>query len=98
MPIYEYECTKCARVFEKIQRHSEPPLETCDECGGPVRRLVSSPAIQFKGEGWYVTDYAGKGKEARERAKAEKSPDGSEGGKKSSEPKGSKAGKEPSGT
>ena len=59
MPLYEYECEACGRRFEVIQKFSDPPVEQCKECGkGPVRRLLSSPAIQFKGTGWYVTDYA----------------------------------------
>ena len=62
MPLYEYECDACGRRFEKIQRFSDPPLEQCERCGkGPVHKLLSSPAIQFKGSGWYVTDYAKKG-------------------------------------
>ena len=63
MPLYEYECDACGRRFEVIQKFSDPPTEVCRECGkGPVRRLLSSPAIQFKGSGWYITDYAQKGK------------------------------------
>ena len=63
MPLYEYQCDACGRRFEVIQKFSDPPVETCKECGkGPVRRLLSSPAIQFKGSGWYITDYAQKGK------------------------------------
>lgn len=63
MPLYEYECDACHRRFEQIQKFSDPPTEQCQECGkGPVRRLLSSPAIQFKGAGWYVTDYAKSGK------------------------------------
>ena len=62
MPLYEYECDACARRFEVIQKFSDPPADTCKHCGkGPVRRLLSSPAIQFKGSGWYITDYAKKG-------------------------------------
>ena len=62
MPLYEYECDACGRRFEVIQKFSDPPVATCTECGsGPVRRLLSSPAIQFKGTGWYITDYAKKG-------------------------------------
>ncbi len=60
MPLYEYECRKCGKRFEKIQKFSDPPLETHERCGGAVHRLLSSPAIQFKGTGWYVTDYARK--------------------------------------
>ena len=63
MPLYEYECDACGRRFEVIQKFSDPPAEVCRECGkGPVHRLLSSPAIQFKGSGWYITDYAQKGK------------------------------------
>lgn len=62
MPIYEYECEKCGHRFEKIQKFSDPPLETCDKCGGPVHKMQSAPAFQFKGTGWYVTDYAKSGK------------------------------------
>jgi putative FmdB family regulatory protein len=58
MPLYEYECDANGHRFEKIQKFSDPPIETCPECGSAVRRLVSSPAIQFKGSGWYITDYA----------------------------------------
>lgn len=60
MPLYEYQCRKCGKRFEKIQKFSDPPLETHERCGGAVHRLLSSPAIQFKGSGWYVTDYARK--------------------------------------
>ena len=63
MPLYEYECEACGERFEVIQKFSDPSPETCRKCGkGPVRRLMSSPAIQFKGSGWYITDYAQKGK------------------------------------
>lgn len=57
MPTYEYQCDKCGRIFEVRQRISEPPLETCDTCGGEVRRLISAAPFILKGEGWYVTDY-----------------------------------------
>ena len=61
MPLYEYECEACGRRFEKIQKFSDPPADVCAHCGkGPVRKLLSSPAIQFKGSGWYITDYAKK--------------------------------------
>ena len=63
MPLYEYECDACGRRFEVIQKFSDPPVDACRECGkGPVHRLPSSPAIQFKGSGWYITDYSRKGK------------------------------------
>jgi putative FmdB family regulatory protein len=60
MPLYEYQCENCAQRFERIQKFSDPPVETCPSCGGKVRKLLSSPAIQFKGSGWYITDYAKK--------------------------------------
>jgi putative FmdB family regulatory protein len=60
MPIYEYACAACGRVTEVIQRLDDPPLTVCPECGGAVKKLLSAPAFQFKGEGWYVTDYARK--------------------------------------
>ena len=60
MPIYEYRCDDCDRVFERLQRISDAPLAACSVCGVDARRLVSSPAIQFLGSGWYVTDYARK--------------------------------------
>ena len=62
MPLYEYQCEKCAHRFEVIQKFSDGPIEVCPKCGGgPVMKLLSSPAIQFKGSGWYITDYAKSG-------------------------------------
>jgi putative FmdB family regulatory protein len=61
VPIYEYRCTKCGHRFEAIQKVSDSPLSRCEKCKGKVERLISSPAIQFKGSGWYITDYARKG-------------------------------------
>src|SRR5262245_20081965 len=62
MPLYEYECEACGKRFERIQKFSDPLVDVCPTCGkGPVRKLLSSPAIQFKGSGWYITDYAKKG-------------------------------------
>jgi putative FmdB family regulatory protein len=60
MPIYEYECTKCNAHVEAFQKVSDKPLTKCRKCGGKLERKISAPAIQFKGSGWYVTDYAGK--------------------------------------
>jgi putative FmdB family regulatory protein len=57
MALYEYQCTACGHRFEIIQKWSDPPQETCPKCGGPVHKLQSAPAFQFKGTGWYVTDY-----------------------------------------
>ncbi len=61
MPIYEYRCTKCGHRFESIQKVSDSPVGKCEKCKGKAERLISSPAIQFKGSGWYITDYARKG-------------------------------------
>ena len=58
MPIYEYRCQDCGELTEMLQRFDDPPLESCPECGGSVKKLISAPAFQFKGSGWYVTDYA----------------------------------------
>jgi putative FmdB family regulatory protein len=95
MPLYEYQCEACGQRFELIRKFSDPPVDVCAMCGkGPVMRLLSSPAIQFKGSGWYITDYARKGAKG-EGAKGEgaKGEDGgkgqagnTEGGKKDSSP------------
>jgi putative FmdB family regulatory protein len=58
MPLYEYQCGRCGKRFEVMQKFSDEPLTVHEECGGPVERLLSPPALQFKGSGWYVTDYA----------------------------------------
>jgi len=60
MPLYEYQCKKCGHRFEKIVKFSDKPLKKCPECGGVVEQTISAPAVQFKGSGWYVTDYAKK--------------------------------------
>jgi len=61
MPLYEYQCTECEATLEAIQAFSAPPLEDCPECGRPsLKKLLSAPAFQFKGSGWYVNDYARK--------------------------------------
>ena len=80
MPLYEYQCKKCGHRFEKIQKFSDKPIKKCPECGGPVEQLLSPPAVQFKGSGWYVTDYARKSqtgsdsgsKDSKEAKKEEK--------------------------
>ena len=61
MPLYEYECVKCRHRFEKIESTSASTTKKCPKCGAKAERLLAAPAIQFKGSGWYVTDYAGKG-------------------------------------
>jgi putative FmdB family regulatory protein len=60
LPLYEYRCRKCGKRVEKIQKFSDKPLRTCEFCRGKLEQLISPPAIQFKGSGWYVTDYARK--------------------------------------
>jgi putative FmdB family regulatory protein len=75
MPLYEYLCDACDRRFEVIQKYSDPPAEVCRHCGkGPVQRLASSPAIQFKGTGWYITDYSDKGKSGADSSSETKTP------------------------
>jgi putative FmdB family regulatory protein len=61
MPLYEYECQKCGHRFEEIRKFSDKELKKCPQCGGALEQLISAPAVQFKGSGWYVTDYAKKG-------------------------------------
>lgn len=78
MPIYEYECLQCGERSELLQRMSDPPLANCPSCNGPVRKLISAPAVQFKGTGWYVTDYAGKKGTPPSKAEGSKSEGGSE--------------------
>jgi len=79
MPLYEYRCEACHHQFEKIQKFSDDPITVCPSCGkGPVVKLLSSPAIQFKGSGWYITDYAKKsdsGRNAETPAKKDSSSD-----------------------
>ncbi len=84
MSLYEYQCEVCATRFERIQKFSDPPIESCPACNGAVRKLVSSPAIHFKGAGWYITDYAKKppstkedGKGSTDGAKSDAAPAGS---------------------
>lgn len=79
MPIYEYECLQCGKRTELLQRMDEAPLATCPQCGGEVRKLLSAPAVQFKGSGWYVTDYAGKkgGSSGKSETRSESKSEGS---------------------
>ena len=86
MPLYEYECKKCGHRFERIQRFSDPLVKKCPECGGKVEQVISAPAVQFKGSGWYVTDYAkksGSGSSSKPETKSDesKSDSGKESGK-----------------
>lgn len=82
MPIYEYQCQACGHRLETMQRISDPPLSTCPECSGALKKLLSAPSFQFKGSGWYVTDYARSG----DREKSEEKE-----GKKDGDTKGEKA-------
>ena len=79
MPIYEYQCKKCKAHIELFQKISDKPPTKCRKCGGRLEKVLSAPAIQFKGSGWYVTDYAGKAtkgeKAESESASGEKKPD-----------------------
>jgi putative FmdB family regulatory protein len=92
MPLYEFQCSECGKKTEVLQRFADAPLAVCPACGGPVRKLVSSPSFQFKGSGWYVTDYArkagggeGKGEGASGESESSVSPAGD--GAKPAEPK-----------
>ena len=87
MPLYEYQCQKCGHRFERIQRFSDPLVKKCPECGGKVEQLLSAPAVQFKGSGWYVTDYAKKssaGSTSKSDSSESKSDSGKDSGKKDS--------------
>lgn len=86
VPLYEYQCKKCRHTFEKIQKFSDPPVKKCPECGGAVEKLLSPPAVQFKGTGWYVTDYARSGSSDKSKSSSSDSASSS-----SSEKDGAKA-------
>jgi len=81
MPLYEYKCSSCASVFEVIQKVDAPALKKCLKCGAPVHKIISPPALQFKGSGWYVTDYAQKEKKSKEPKKTKDDRAKKEGGK-----------------
>jgi len=85
MPLYEYQCKKCGHIFEKILKFSDKPIKKCPECGGAVEQMISAPAVQFKGSGWYVTDYA---------KKSQSSSSSSDGGRDSKDSKDSKESKD----
>jgi putative FmdB family regulatory protein len=98
MPLYEYECKKCHHRFEKIQKFSDRMVKKCPDCGGPVEQMISAPAVQFKGSGWYVTDYAkkssaqsssdGSGKDAKKEDKSKSESSSKEGSSKEASSKG----------
>ena len=101
MPLYEYECKKCHHRFERIQKFSDPHVTKCPKCKGPIEQLISAPAVQFKGSGWYVTDYAkggaqpgsstGESSSKDGKAKSEKAADDKSDAKKSGKAETSKA-------
>lgn len=72
MPLYEYQCKKCKHKFEKIQKFSDRPIKKCPECGSPVEKVQHAPNVQFKGSGWYVTDYGGKSDKSKADGGSEK--------------------------
>ncbi len=90
MPNYEYLCQKCGHRFEKIQKFSDAMLKKCPECGGKIEQVLSAPAVQFKGSGWYVTDYAKKSASAPSSSGSDsgaKGDSGKDSGSKDSAPK-----------
>lgn len=93
MPIYEYKCEGCGDVFEVIQKFADEPLAVHDKCGGHVHRLMSAPSFQFKGTGWYVTDYAKGNASGPPKAESSKSEGKSDSGKSESSEKSESSGK-----
>jgi putative FmdB family regulatory protein len=71
MPLYEYKCKKCKHRFEQIQKFSDKPVKKCPKCGGPVEKLISTSSVQFKGSGWYVSDYGRKGSAGQSSSSSE---------------------------
>ena len=95
MPLYEYECTACGHRFELIQKFSDAAIEQCPNCGElRVKKLLSSPAIQFKGTGWYITDYAKKGETKESLKESKESRESKESAKESKESRDSGSAKE----
>ncbi len=87
MPLYEYLCKKCGNRFEEIKKFSDKQPTKCMKCGGAIEQVISAPAVQFKGSGWYVTDYAKKGSSGGGTSSSSNSSDGDGGDKKSSDSK-----------
>ncbi len=94
MPLYEYLCKKCGHRFEKIRKFSDKQLRKCPECGGVIEQVISAPAVQFKGSGWYVTDYAKKGAGSAASSASSSSSEGDSGAKETKETKDSKEAKD----
>lgn len=82
MPLYEYRCQQCGNIFEVMQKFADEPLKVHVECGGEVERLISAPALQFKGSGWYITDYAKSGSTQPKSSGGKEPAGGDAGGKK----------------
>ncbi len=82
MPLYEYQCKQCSERTEVVRKFSDPPLTTCESCGGELTKLISSPAIQFKGSGFYITDYAKPGGGNGKKGSSDGSSAGDSGGEK----------------
>jgi putative FmdB family regulatory protein len=93
MPLYEYLCKKCGHRFEEIRKFSDKQLKKCPECGGVIEQVITAPAVQFKGSGWYVTDYPKKGG-GGSTSSGSASSDGDSGGKESKDSKDGKEGKD----
>jgi putative FmdB family regulatory protein len=90
MPLYEYLCKKCGHRFEEIKKFSDKQPKKCPECGGVIEQVISAPAVQFKGSGWYVTDYAKKGSSSTGSSSSSNSSDSEAGQKESKDSKESK--------
>jgi len=90
MPNYEYLCKNCGHRFEQIRKFSDKPLRKCPECGGVIEQVISAPAVQFKGSGWYVTDYAKKGASAGSSASSSEGDSGTKEAKDSKDTKDAK--------
>jgi putative FmdB family regulatory protein len=96
LPLYEYRCKKCRRRTEKIRKFSDPPLTICEHCGGELEQLLSSPAIRFKGSGFYINDYARKPSDAGSTSSTESSPSTEKKEKETGKEKGAEKAKESS--
>ncbi|MBZ5663586.1 MAG: zinc ribbon domain-containing protein [Acidobacteriia bacterium] len=94
MPNYEYLCKKCGHRFEEIRKFSDKHLKKCPECGGVLEQVISAPAVQFKGSGWYVTDYAKKGAGSSSSSSSSSSSESDSGSKEAKESKDAKASKD----
>ncbi len=98
MPLYEYKCESCGEIFEVMQKFVDEPLATHIKCGGKVHRLISASALQFKGSGWYVNDYAKSGNSEKSADSAKSADSGNGASKKADSPAGSTSGSESGGT